>query len=203
MLAAAPVAFLFAPGAGASITSPWMQHFAERLARLGRVQGFDYPYRLEGRRAPDRLPVLQAAHRAAYSALREQHAGPIFLAGKSMGGRVGCHVADDVEPGGAAGVICFGYPLVGQNGAVRDSVLRELQRPALFVQGSRDSMCPLDQLEALLPALPLRHRLHVVEGGDHSLLVTKTLLKRQGRTQALVDDAILSAVADFVTAQSG
>jgi predicted alpha/beta-hydrolase family hydrolase len=190
--------FLFAPGAGAPSGSPWMQAWAERLGSLGRVVPFDYPYRREGRRAPDRLPVLIAAHREALARAREGHEGPVFLAGKSMGGRVGCHVSLEER---VDGLICLGYPLKGVNGAIRDEVLLKLTTPVLFVQGTRDPLCPLDLLTRVTPRLQAPHVLHVVEGGDHSLLVRKTELKRQGRTQDDVDAAVQSAVAAFVSSR--
>ena len=173
-----------------------MRGWADRLGTLGRVVAFDYRYRREGRRTPDRLPALIAAHREALAQARDGHAGPVFLAGKSMGGRVGCHVSleDAVD-----GIICFGYPLVGRGGSVRDEVLRRLHVPILFIQGTRDPLCPLERLAAVTPHLAARHVLHVVEGGDHSLLVGKMALKRQGRTQDEVDAEILAAVASFVT----
>jgi len=68
---------------------------------------FDYSYALEGRKSPDRLPKLVETHRAALAALRERHAGPIVLVGKSLGGRIGCHVAL-AEP--VEAVVCLGYP---------------------------------------------------------------------------------------------
>lgn len=191
-------AFLFAPGAGAPFASAWMQEFAAALRQLGEVQGFDYPYQREGRRTPDRLPALIAAHREALEALRARHAGPIFLAGKSMGSRIGCHLSVELRGAEPAGIICFGYPLIGQNGTPRDAVVRNLTQPALFVQGTRDAMCPLDQLRELLSRLEPAHELHVVDGGDHSLRVTKTLLTRAGRTQTELDREIFSAVARYV-----
>ena len=87
------LAFLLAPGAGAPSTHPRMQTFARLLGKLGPVHPFDYPYMIEGRKSPDCLPRLIEAHRAALDALRQKDAGPIILVGKSMGGRVGCHVA--------------------------------------------------------------------------------------------------------------
>src|SRR5262249_40431919 len=98
--------FLFAPGAGAPSTSDWMVGWRKRLGTLGQVTAFDYPYMLAGRKSPDRLPVLIAAHREALAALRAKARGPIFLVGKSMGGRVGCHLALE-QP--VAGLICLGY----------------------------------------------------------------------------------------------
>ncbi|HVV51514.1 MAG TPA: alpha/beta family hydrolase, partial [Polyangia bacterium] len=79
--------FLFAPGAGAPSTSAWMTAWRDRLRTLGEVVSFDYPYMRAGRRMPDRLPALIAAHREALAAARARAAGPVFLAGKSMGGR--------------------------------------------------------------------------------------------------------------------
>jgi predicted alpha/beta-hydrolase family hydrolase len=175
-----------------------MRAWAERLARLGRVAPFDYPYRREGRRAPDRLPVLIAAHREALAQARAGHSGPVFLAGKSMGGRVGCHVSLEER---VDGLICFGYPLkaAGSSGAVRDDVLRKLTTPILFVQGTRDPLCPLDLLAEVRPRMSASHPLHIVEGGDHSLLVRKTELAQQGKAQADVDAQIFVAVREFVS----
>jgi predicted alpha/beta-hydrolase family hydrolase len=51
---------LLAPGAGAPSSSGWMRGWADRLSTLGRVVSFDYRYRREGRRTPDRLPALVA-----------------------------------------------------------------------------------------------------------------------------------------------
>src|SRR3984957_11557143 len=139
---AGPV-FLLAPGAGAPSSHPRMRTFARLLETIGPVEPFDYPYALAGRGRPDPLPKLIEAHRAALAALRAKHGGPIVLAGKSMGGRVGCHVAlvDPVEA-----VICFGYPLcgAGDRSKLRDQVLMELKTPILFAQGTRDPLCPLD-----------------------------------------------------------
>ena len=190
-------AFLFAPGAGAPSSHPRMQTFAQLLGTIGSVQPFDYPYALEGRNRPDPLPKLIAAHRAALAALRARHKGPIVLAGKSMGGRVGCHVAlvDSVRA-----VICFGYPLcgAGDRSRLRDQVLMELETPILFLQGTRDPLCPLDLLESVRKRMHAPSTLYVVEGGDHSLVVSKTALKALGSSQDEVDDSMLTAVARFL-----
>jgi predicted alpha/beta-hydrolase family hydrolase len=174
-----------------------MRAFGRRLEAFSSVEFFDYPYQIAGRRSPDRQPVLVEAHRAAYERARAAHTGPIVLAGKSMGSRIGCHVANVVEPKPEA-LVCFGYPLVGQNGAVRDEVLRALETPILFVQGTRDPLCPLPRLEALLPELGAPHELYVVNGGDHSLQVQKTALKARGETQEQVDVGVFAAVQNFV-----
>lgn len=194
----APARLLFAPGAGAPSTSDWMRGWAERLVAVAPVAPFDYPYALAGRRRPDRLPVLVEAHRAALDALPEVP-GEVALVGKSMGSRVGCHVALDAP---VRALVCFGYPLVGtgKTRPVRDEVLLALERPILFVSGSRDPLCPLDRLAAVRDRMRAPTALHVVEGGNHSLQVGKRALAAAGRTQADVDAEVLAAVRAFLGA---
>jgi predicted alpha/beta-hydrolase family hydrolase len=189
--------FLFAPGAGAPSTHPWMRAWTERLAAIGDVRTFDYDYMREGRRRPDPPPLLIAAHRQALREARKDETQPAILIGKSMGGRIGCHVALEES---VTGLVCLGYPLCGAGDPrkLRDKVLRDLGTPILFAQGTRDPLCPLDLLENVRNEMKAPHFLHVVEGGDHSLLVTKTHLKIAGETQDQVDERILIAIAQFV-----
>jgi len=186
--------FLFAPGAGAPSTHPWMQRWKQRLIQIGDVETFDYDYMRAARKRPDRLPQLIAAHRAAFAKVRAKTSGPIILIGKSMGGRIGCHVAlgENVN-----GVVCLSYPLCGggDRSKLRDQVLRDLRTPILFVQGTRDPLCPLDLLETVRSKMTAPNFIHVVEGGDHSLLVRKKDLP--GETQDDVDQRILGAIATF------
>jgi predicted alpha/beta-hydrolase family hydrolase len=189
--------FLFTPGAGAPSSHPWMQRWKERLSTLGEVVTFDYPYMREGRKRPDPLPQLIAAHRQALAEARQAHGGALFLIGKSMGGRVGCHVALEES---VNGVICFGYPLCGGGdpAKMRDKVLRALRAPILFVQGTRDALCPLDLLKPIIAEMNAPNFLHVVEGGDHSLMVLKRDLQKSGETQEEIDQRMLAAIGEFV-----
>ena len=191
--------FLFAPGAGAPSSHPWMQRWKESLTQIGDVETLDYDYMREGRKRPDRLPQLISAHRAALAAARTKTSGPIILIGKSMGGRVGCHVALEEK---VDGVVCMGYPLcaMGDRSKLRDQVLRDLHTPILFVQGTRDPLCPFDLLESVRKEMSAPNVLHVVEGGDHSLIVRKKDLGSE--TQEDVDQRIAKAISDFVAVQS-
>ena len=188
--------FLFAPGAGAPSSHPWMQRWKERLSTVGDVEAFDYDYMREGRRRPDPLPQLIAAHRQAL--VEARRGGTVILIGKSMGGRIGCHLALEEN---VAGVVCLGYPLCGggDQSKLRDKVLRASTTPILFVQGTRDSLCPLDLLEGVRAEMTAATFLHVVEGGDHSLQVLKRQLAAQGETQEQVDGRILEAIRKFVS----
>ncbi len=172
-----------------------MQRWKQRLSQIGEVETFDYDYMREGRKRPDRLPQLISAHRAPLAAARTKTFGPIFLIGKSMGGRIGCHVAWEEK---VNGLVCLGYPLcaMGDRSKLRDQVLRDLRAPVLFVQGTRDLLCPLDLLESVRSEMSAPNFLFVVEGGDHSLLVRKKDLGN--KTQEDVDQRIAKAIGDFV-----
>jgi predicted alpha/beta-hydrolase family hydrolase len=144
------------------------------------------------------LPQLVAAHRRALAEARSETSAAIILIGKSMGGRIGCHVALEEK---VAGLICLGYPLcaMGDRTKLRDQVLRDLRTPILFVQGTRDSLCPLDLLERVRSEMKTENILHTVEGADHSLRVLKRQLAATGETQEDVDQKIAAAIATFST----
>jgi predicted alpha/beta-hydrolase family hydrolase len=175
-----------------------MQNWKDLLGEIGDVEIFDYNYMRERRKRPDPLPQLIAAHREALSEARERHAsGMTILIGKSMGGRVGCHVSLQEK---VAGLVCLGYPLcaMGDRTKTRDEILRALSTPILFVQGTRDSLCPLNLLESVRAEMKPPNFLHVVEGADHSLSVPKRQLQASGQTQEDVDRRILKAIIGFV-----
>jgi len=190
--------FLFAPGAGAPSSHAWMQDWKNRLSEIGEVETFDYDYMREGRKRPDPLPQLIARHRGALRQARERYPSVLtILIGKSMGSRVGCHVSleENVE-----GLVCLGYPLcaMGDQTKLRNEVLRGLNTPTLFVQGTRDPLCPLDLLERVRTEMKAPNFLHIVEGGDHSLRVPKRQLKATGKTENDINQQILQAIAGFV-----
>src|SRR5262245_17968568 len=192
-----PPTFVFAHGAGAPSSSGWMVAWRKRLETLGDVVAFDYPYMRAGRKTPDKLPALIAAHREVLAGARARAKGPVFLIGKSMGGRVGCHVALEEK---VAGVVCLGYPLQsGATGAMRDEVLIALRTPILFVQGSRDALCPLEKLAAVRKRMTAPSTLLVVEGGNHSLEVSAAQRKATGVTQADSDARVLDTITAFVS----
>jgi predicted alpha/beta-hydrolase family hydrolase len=189
---------LFAPGAGAPSLHPWMQNWKERLSEIGTVETFDYDYMREGRKRPDPLPKLIEAHRKALHRGQERHrAESTILVGKSMGGRIGCHLSLEEK---VDGLICLGYPLcaMGDRSKLRDEVLRALTTPILFVQGTRDSLCPLELLEHVRAEMKAPNFLHAVEGGDHSLRVAKHQLKATGETQEEMDWRVFEAITGFV-----
>jgi len=177
--AAGPLGIVLAHGAGAGQDHPWMTAMRDALAAGGvTVLTFNYPYTEAGRKAPDRLERLLATHLAAAERIRVYVDG-LVLAGKSMGGRIGSHLA----AGGTvtvAGLVYFGYPLVPLGrGQPRDTEhLDRIAAPQLFCAGTRDRLSPLELVRPLVARLP-QASLVVVEGGDHSFHVPQGV----GRSQ--------------------
>jgi predicted alpha/beta-hydrolase family hydrolase len=180
--------FVFAHGAGAPSTSPWMRRWREHLQTIGHVVAFDYPYMQARRKMPDRMPALVEAHRAVLQKVRaEAGDAPIFLAGKSMGSRVGCHLSLEEK---VAGLVCIGYPLVsGSSGALRDEVLVALRTPILFVQGTHDDLCPLPKLEDVRARMTAPNWIYVAQDANHSIELPSVK-----RTPVLQEDLEYSAV---------
>jgi predicted alpha/beta-hydrolase family hydrolase len=186
----APITFVLAHGAGAGRHHEFMSGMQQRLAAAGmRVVTFDYPYVAEGRRAPDRLDDLVAAHRAVVATVVET--GALLLGGKSMGGRVSSYLAE-VH---AEGFVFLGYPLVpiGKTEARETGHLRALRSPLLFVQGERDRLAPLDLLRPVIEDLDSAS-LEVVADADHSYRVPK----RAGVSPADILDRIAAVVVAWV-----
>jgi uncharacterized protein len=174
-----------------------MVQFQHRLAALGPVTAFDYPYQRAGSRRPDPLPKLVEAHRDALRALRDTGAEDIVLIGKSMGSRVGCHLAL-LEP--VSAIVCLGYPLcgAGKRTNLRDEVLKQQHTPVLFVQGTRDTLCPLDLLQAVRREMTAPNELFIVESGDHSLQATRGFLKQHGLEQSDVETQVVDQIGAFL-----
>ncbi|MEX2279699.1 MAG: alpha/beta fold hydrolase [Acidimicrobiia bacterium] len=156
--------FLFAHGAGTDQDHRSIVGIADALAERGvRVVTFNYPYTESGRRAPDRPPVLLECHRAVASAV----GGPLFLGGRSMGGRIATMLAAEGYP--SRGVVLYAYPLhpAGRPEKLRVAHLPEVSVPMLFFRGSRDALSRSDLFDAHIR--PLRGAYVVdMEGADHS-----------------------------------
>ena len=167
-------AFILAHGAGAGQQSTFMVEAARGLAsRSVTTATFDFPYITAKRKVPDRAPVLEQAWREAIQAARPQLGDlPLFIGGKSMGGRIASQVASQGAVGVLKGLVFFGYPLhpPGRPEQMRDAHLPAIQEPMLFIQGGRDPFGGEDEIRALLPRLQ-RATLHEIEGGDHSFRV--------------------------------
>jgi predicted alpha/beta-hydrolase family hydrolase len=185
-------------GAGANQLSGFMRLFAEGLAERGiDVVTFNFLYMEQGRRIPDQNAKLESCYRSVIEAARKNKKlkeNRVAVGGKSMGGRIGSQVAASEESGEQiAGVVLLGYPLhpPGRPDKLRDEHLKDIQAPLLFVQGSRDAFGAPDELLAAIKNHHLRAELYVVEGGDHSLKVPKSMGIAQDKVYAMTMDKIV------------
>ena len=177
-----------------------MVRTAEGLAARGIVTAtFDFPYMTARRSAPDRPPVLEQAWRDAIAQARAEMSGlPLFIGGKSMGGRISSQVAAQGVDG-ISGLVFLGYPLhpPGKPEQRRDAHLPAVRERMLFVQGTRDAFGTADEIRELLPKLK-RAEVHEVTGGDHSFKVSG----RAAPKPDAVLDSILDVVRDWVARTS-
>ncbi|MGH9211621.1 MAG: alpha/beta hydrolase family protein [Acidimicrobiales bacterium] len=179
-------ALLLFPGAGSSRTHPSLVAIEEAVAPLP-VERADFPYRREGRRAPDRPPKLMASVREEAERLVAR-AGTdptgLVLGGRSMGGRICSMVVADGLP--AAGLVLISYPLhpPGKPERLRVDHFGQLDVPCLFVSGTRDPFGSPEELTAHTEAIPGSVSHVWIEGGRHEL---------KG-----ADDQIVAAVREFL-----
>jgi predicted alpha/beta-hydrolase family hydrolase len=175
---AATAHILLAHGAGAPMTSPFMEKMARLLAERGlAVSRFEFAYmaarREDGkRRPPPRAERLVEEYKAAVAAVAEKlgRGTKLLIGGKSMGGRVASLVADELYgEKRIAGLVCLGYPFhpPGKPEALRTGHLEHLRCPALIVQGGRDPFGSRSEVEALKLAPSIRFAW--AGDGDHDL----------------------------------
>ena len=177
----APATLLLAHGAGAPMDTPFMAAIASGLGLKGwRVVLFEFGYmarmRETGRRqGPDRMPVLQEVFRQQVQLEKEVWPDrPLFVGGKSMGGRVASLLVDGLAASsGVEGCLCLGYPFhpPGKPLTLRTEHLAELQAPTLVLQGERDPFGKREEVESYF--LSPQVQVEWIPSGDHSFKPTK------------------------------
>lgn len=151
-----PGALLLTPGAGADRDHHTLVAVADAVAPLP-VARIDFPYRQEGRRAPDRAPRAIACIRdEAAKLVREAGIAPdrLVLGGRSYGGRM-CSLAV-AEGLPAAGLVLLSYPLhpPGKPDQLRTEHFGSLELPCLFVSGDRDPFGSPDEFAHAIAEIP-------------------------------------------------
>lgn len=162
---------LLTPGAGSGRDHPTLVAIDEAVSPLP-VARVDFPYRKEGRKAPDRAPKLVvsvAADAGTFAASAGIDPAQLLLGGRSMGGRMCSMAVAEGLP--AAGLLLVSYPLhpPGKPERLRVDHLGAIDVPCLFVSGTRDPFGTPTELEAATATIagPVTH--HWVEGGRHEL----------------------------------
>ena len=163
-----------AHGAGGTLDSPFLSGFTRALndEKVATLR-FNFRYSETGRRSPDPERVLREVWIAAFAAAgRLGKRKPVFVGGKSLGGRIAsmCTADGEIDP---AGVVFVGYPLhpPGKPEKVRDAHLGAIEVPMLFLQGTADPFARSEVLAPVLRRLGKRAVYVPVDGGDHSFRV--------------------------------
>lgn len=158
---------LLAHGAGTDQDHPFMILLRDGLAGSGlTVMTFNYPYTERGAKRPDRTEKLVACHQAAADFLRSR-VEHLFLAGRSMGGRIGTYVV--AEGADASGIVLYAYPLhpAGKPDKLRVDQFPDIHVPMLFFQGTRDALARMELFEQHIRTLP-NADVEILEGATHS-----------------------------------
>lgn len=166
-----PEALLLFPGAGSAASHPSLVAIEEALAPLP-VARRDFPYRREGRRAPDRAPKLLATV-VEEAGLLADAAGVaparIALGGRSMGGRMCSMAVADGLPAAALVLVCYPLHPPGKPERLRVEHFPQLTVPCLFLSGTKDPFGSPEELEAHTATIPGPVTHEWIEGGRHDL----------------------------------
>ncbi len=190
--------FILGHGAGAGMRHVFMEWMARRLAEHGIATfRYQFPYMEQGSRRPDRAPVLvETVHAAITTAADSAVDLPIFVGGKSMGGRMTSLALAERDRPEVSGVVFLGFPLhpADRPGVSRATHLGDVTKPMLFIQGTRDKLADLELLTGVCSDLGPRATLHIVDGADHSFHV----LKRSGRTDEDALEEVAHSAAEWM-----
>jgi predicted alpha/beta-hydrolase family hydrolase len=192
---------IFAHGAGADMNHEYMEVLTHLMNEQHlNVLRFNFPYmdkrKLDGkRRPPDRMPVLIDCYQSLITNVKTDL--PIFIGGKSMGGRVAATLANNKLFTGVhniQGVICLGYPFhpIKKTDNLRLLPLQETQLPVLILQGDRDALGSKEEVNSY--EISPRCQVHFFNDGDHDL---KPRVK-SGNTLAQHQQAAVSLVRSFI-----
>ena len=180
-----PRALLLTPGAGSGRNHPTLVGIEKAVAPLP-VARVDFPYRREGRKAPDRPPKLLACIAEEAAALVERanvQPAELALGGRSMGGRMCSMAVAEGLP--AAALVLLSYPLhpPGKPDSLRIDHFGALDLPCLFVSGTKDPFGSPAEIEALTAAIPGPVTHVWIEGAGHEVKD----LKNDPRQRRVID----------------
>lgn len=191
-------------GAGAGQASDFLVAWRDALATQG-VQTlaveFSYMQRMqeEGRRRPPpKVSVLVEELRQWHALLSRTEGKPLWLGGKSMGGRVASMLVAEGGPHGEIpGLVLAGYPFhpVGKPDRLRLEHWPGLHCPTLVLQGTRDPFGTQAEVEGYgLTGLASRSLVHWLEDGDHDWVARRA----SGTTQQGLIEEAAKVTAQFM-----
>ena len=191
---------LLGHGAGANQLSGFMRMFARGLAERGLdVMTFNFVYMEQGRSVPDQKSKLESCFRAVIETIakhRKLKNNRLVIGGKSMGGRIASQVvaarAEEPLALDVSGLVFLGYPLhpPGNPAKLRVEHLEQIQKPMLFVQGTRDALGTPEEIQPYVKNLRPPAKIYAIEGGDHSFKAPKKF----GLPQEQIYDAAMDEI---------
>jgi uncharacterized protein len=166
-----------AHGAGAGMHHPFMVTLAKSLAARGiATLRFNFPFTENKKGRPD---VPAVAHKTIEAAIAKAEklspSLPLFIAGKSFGGRMSSQYLSAHPGAPVKGIIFYGFPLhaAGKPSTDRAEHLNNVKVPMLFLQGTRDALATWDLIKSVCSKLP-KATLVKIDGADHSFKAGKT-----------------------------
>lgn len=194
---------LLAHGAGAGNRHEFMETFSQSLANKGiEVISFNFPYmqtvyELDKKRPPNSNKQLVAHFEQEIELTAADM--PLFIAGKSMGGRIATQIAADSTQRKVNGCFVLGYPFIppGKPEKLNDRIAHfaDIDKPTLILQGERDTFGGTALLETI--SLPSRLQLTWVKSGDHSFKP----LKSSGLNQEQNIEFAVQQAYEFIVGQ--
>jgi predicted alpha/beta-hydrolase family hydrolase len=195
--------YVFAHGAGAGMTHPFMEQVATGLyERDIATLRYQFPYMEKGSKRLDAPAMAHATVRAAVEEAARCCPGlMLFAGGKSFGGRMTSQTQSSMALTGIRGLVFLGFPLhpAGKPTDVRAKHLSDVRIPMLFVQGARDKLAEPQLLEPVVKRLGALASLHPVAEADHAFHV----LARSGRNDREVMSEVLDALSTWIGAVAG
>lgn len=184
-----------AHGAGAGMHHSFMEALAETLAEenIGTLR-FNFPFVEDKKGRPDLPAVAHKTIGAAFQHAKENFPSlPVFLSGKSFGGRMSSQYLALQNDAAVQGIIFYGFPLhaIKKPSIDRAEHLKQVQQPMLFIQGTRDALAEWHLIEEVCSSLPAA-KLIKLEGADHAFKKGKeNLVPQLGRQTREWIDTIL------------
>jgi predicted alpha/beta-hydrolase family hydrolase len=177
-------------GAGGNANSPLLVALANTFAEKGwAVLRCDLPFRQRRPQGPPRGSAAedQVGLRRAAEVLSQRTGLTIFLGGQSYGGRQATIlVAEDATI--AEGLLVLSYPLhpPGKPEQLRTAHLSKIQKPALFVSGTKDPFGSPEELRAAIAHIAAKTSFLSVENSGHDLGFGRSARRQQDLPQRIL-----------------
>ncbi|HEY8937158.1 MAG TPA: alpha/beta family hydrolase [Cyclobacteriaceae bacterium] len=165
-----------AHGAGAGMTHKFMEELAVELGKnkIGTLR-YNFPYMEQGRKMPD-VPAIatKTVHKVIQTAHELFPTIPLLAGGKSFGGRMTSQLLSKEDIAFVKGIVFFGFPLhpAGKPSIDRAAHLKDVKKPMLFLQGTKDTLADASLISNVCSELPTA-TLKWLEKADHAFHVPK------------------------------